>query len=60
VILRTGALMVRDRAAVADAEDLSVTFRVKLDEPAEIGMPPMIPSTRLNPAGRDPLTTDHV
>jgi hypothetical protein len=60
VMLRTGALIASDRAALADADTLSVTLRVKLDEPAATGVPLIVPPAKLNPAGRDPLATDQV
>ena len=60
VILKAAALIVNDRAAVADADALSVTFTVKLDEPAAVGVPDIVLPARLSPAGSDPLVTDHV
>ena len=60
VTVKAGALIVNDRAAVADADALSVTFTVKLDEPAAIGVPDIVLPARLSPAGSDPLVTDHV
>ena len=60
VMLRTGALIASDRAALADADMLSVTLRVKLDEPAAAGVPLIIPPAKPNPPGSDPLTTDQV
>lgn len=60
VMLRTGALIASDRAALADADMLSVTLTVKLDEPVAVGVPLIIPAARLNPGGSDPLATDHV
>ena len=60
VILKAGALMVSTRAALPDPEALSVTFTVKLDNPAVVGVPAIVPPERLNPAGSDPLVTDHV
>lgn len=59
-MLRTGALIASDRETLADADMLSVTLRLKLDEPAASGVPLMIPLAKVNPAGSDPLTTDHV
>jgi len=53
-------LIVSERDALADADTLSVTFTVKLAEPAAVGVPLMTPSTSVNPAGSDPLATDHV
>jgi hypothetical protein len=38
----------------------SVTFTVKLLDPAAVGVPDIVPpADRLNPAGNDPLATDH-
>ena len=52
--------MVSDNAAVAEADALSVTRTVKLLDPALPGVPDMVPpAARLNPAGSDPLATDH-
>jgi hypothetical protein len=53
-------LIVSDSAAVVEAEALSVTLTVKLDDPAEPGVPEMTPPVeRLSPAGNDPLASDH-
>jgi hypothetical protein len=60
VMLKTGVLIASDSAALADADRLSVTLRVKLAEPAAVGVPPMTPPARLSPAGSDPLTSDQV
>ena len=55
-----GGLMVIDRAAVADTDALSVTLTVKLLGPAVPGVPDIVPpAARFNPAGSDPLATDH-
>src|ERR1035441_6830911 len=52
--------MVIDKAAVAEADALSVTRTVKLLDPAVPGVPDMVPpAARLNPAGKVPLATDH-
>jgi hypothetical protein len=52
--------MVRDNAAVAEADALSVTRTVKLLDPAVPGVPDMVPpAARLNPAGSAPLATAH-
>jgi hypothetical protein len=59
-MLNAGALMTSDRAAVADADARSVTLTVKLEDPAALGVPEIVPAERLSPAGRDPLSTDHV
>jgi len=53
-------LITSDREAVADAEALSVTLRVKLDDPAVVGVPEIVAPTTLKPAGSDPLSRDHV
>jgi hypothetical protein len=59
--VRAGALIVIDSAAVAEADVLSVAFTVKLATPAAVGVPDIVPpAERLNPAGSDPLDTDHV
>src|SRR5580700_1972333 len=61
VIAKAGGLIASDSAAVAVADALSVTFTVKLLDPAVPGVPDMVPpAARLNPAGSDPLATDHV
>jgi hypothetical protein len=59
VIVKAGELIVSDRAAVADAELESVTFTVRFDEPAAVGVPDIVPALRVNPAGREPLVIDH-
>jgi hypothetical protein len=54
-------LIASERAAVAVADTLSVTFTVKLAEPAAVGVPDIVPpAPRLRPAGMAPLVTDHV
>ena len=61
VMLKAGALIVSERAAVADADAPSVTFTVKLDGPAVVGVPDNVPpALKFSPAGGDPLATDHV
>ena len=60
VIVKAGALIINDKAAVADPVALSVTLTVKLDDPTAVGVPDIVPPERLNPAGSDPLATDHV
>ena len=60
VMLKAGALIVNDNAAVADTEALSVTLTVKLDDPAVVGVPDIVLPERPNPGARDPLETDHV
>ena len=60
VIPKAGGLMVKDNAAVAEADALSVTRTVKLLDPAVPGVPDMVPAgARLNPAGNVPLATAH-
>jgi hypothetical protein len=60
VIPKPGVLIASDRAAVADADELSVTFAVKLAVPAVAGVPDIVPpAERLRPAGSEPLATDH-
>jgi hypothetical protein len=59
-MLKAGALIVTESAAVTDAEALSVTFNVKLEEPAAVGVPDIVPPARFSPAGKDPLAMDHV
>ena len=59
VILKAGDLINRDSAAVAEADALSVTFTVKLADPALPGVPEMVPSAaRFSPAGSDPPVND--
>ena len=60
VITKAGGLMVKDNAAVAEADALSVTRTVKLLDPAVPGVPDSVPpADRLNPAGSAPLATAH-
>ena len=60
VIPKAGGLMVKDNAAVAETDALSVTRTVKLLDPAAPGVPDMVPAgARLNPAGNVPLATAH-
>jgi len=60
VMFKAGALIVIDNAAVAEPDALSVTLTVKLEEPAVVGVPEMVPPERVKPAGSVPLATDHV
>jgi hypothetical protein len=60
VIVNAGALITSDRGAMVDVDALSVTFTVKFDEAAAVGVPDIVPPERLNPAGSDPLATDHI
>jgi hypothetical protein len=60
VIPKAAGLMLSDKAAVAEADALSVTRTVKLLGPAVPGVPDMVPpGARLNPAGSAPLATAH-
>jgi hypothetical protein len=57
---RDGELIVRDSAAVADADAPSVTLTVKCAVPAEPGVPDIVPAAdRFSPAGSDPAETVH-
>jgi hypothetical protein len=48
-------------AEVADADAESVTFTVKLLDPAAVGVPEIVPfAASDNPAGNVPLASDHV
>jgi len=60
VRFNAGALIVIDNAALAETEALSVTFTVKFEDAAVVGVPEIVPPERLKPAGSDPLATDHV
>jgi hypothetical protein len=60
LMFNAGALIVSDSPALADPEALSVTLTVKLDDPAAVGVPEIVPPARFSPAGSDPVTTDHV
>jgi hypothetical protein len=53
-------LIVSDSAAVVETDALSVTFTVKLLDPAALGVPDIVPpADRLSPAGSDPTDTVH-
>jgi len=60
VMVKAGGLIVNDNGAVADTDALSVTLTVKLDGPAAVGVPDIVLPEILNPAGSDPLVSDHV
>jgi len=52
-------LIVIESALDADCEPLSTTRTVKLDIPAEVGVPLIVPSVDIvKPAGKDPEVTD--
>ena len=61
VIVSREELMTSDTVAIADADKLSVTLTVNLDEPIAVAVPETLPlGSRLSPSGRDPLDKDHV
>jgi hypothetical protein len=61
VTVSAGELIVSEIGAVAEADVLSVTFTLTLAVPAVLGVPEIVPpAARVNPAGSDPLETDHV
>jgi hypothetical protein len=50
-----------DKAAVSDAEAVSVALTVKLLAPTAVGLPVICPDElRVNPAGKAPELIDHV
>jgi hypothetical protein len=59
-MLNPGALTAIVSGAVSDAEALSVTLTVKLEEPAVVGVPEIVLPDRLSPPGSVPLATDQV
>ena len=61
VTVRAGGLIVRESAAVADADALSITLTVTFAVPAVVGVPDIVPpAARVSPAGSDPLAIVHV
>jgi hypothetical protein len=61
VTVKAGGLIVRESAAVAEADALSVALTVTFAVPAAVGVPDIVPpAARVSPAGSDPLDTDHV
>jgi len=61
VTVRTDESIVSDRAAVVDADELSVTRTVNRDAPILVATPEIIPlGLRLSPSGREPVASDHV
>jgi hypothetical protein len=59
VMLRGGGLTSSDNTAVLDADKLSVTLTVMLDDPAAVGVPDIVPPVdKLSPAGQVPLASD--
>ena len=52
------ALMVSEKAFVADCDNASVTLTVKFEVPVLVGVPEMVPDIlRVRFAGRDPAET---
>lgn len=61
VTVRTGESIVMDRAAVVDADELSVTLTVNLVAPIVVAVPEINPlGLRLRPSGREPLASENV
>ena len=60
MMLKAGPLIVNDSGALTDTDALSVTFTVKLEEPAAVGVPEIVLPERLSPAGSVPLARDQV
>ena len=61
VTVKAAGLIISDKAAVAVCDALSVTFTLKLLDPAAPGEPVMFPAAeRPNPAGSVPLAIVHV
>jgi hypothetical protein len=60
VMVRRRELIVTDRGISKDADVLSVTLAVKLEEPVTVGVPVTVPPTRARPGGNAPVATDHV
>jgi hypothetical protein len=59
-MVRIGAVTDREKVLIADADALSVTRIVKVDDPTVVGLPVMTPPARDNPRGSDPLAKDQV
>jgi hypothetical protein len=59
-MVKNRELIVSDSGINKDAEVLSVTFSVKLEEPVTVGVPVTVPLTRSRPGGNAPPTMDHV
>jgi hypothetical protein len=60
VMVRSWELIVSDSGIIIDADALSVTLTVKLEEPVAVGVPVTVAPTRSIPGGNAPLATDHV
>ena len=59
-MFNAGAVTVKDNEAVVDSNAASVTFSVKLDDAAAVGVPEIVLPEILKPAGSAPLASDHV
>lgn len=62
VIVIGRALTVMPKDAVADwvGDELSVSFKVKVDEPAIVGVPEITPEEEsVRPAGKDPEDSEN-
>ena len=60
VIVRLGAFTGSEKVLVVDAEALSDTRTVKVEDPAMVGVPDITPPANARPGGRDPLDRDQV
>lgn len=62
VVMIGAAMILIERGCVAVPPALSVTWTVKLDKPAVVGVPVIAPlvAFRERPAGSDPLLTVHL
>ena len=61
VTVNCGAAIVMLNACVDVAFELSFTCTVKLEAPAVVGVPVMLPfAARAKPAGSEPVVVDHV
>ena len=59
-MFKGAGLIVSESAVVTDTDALSVTFTVKLLDPAAPGVPDIVPpADKLNPAGSVPPAIDH-
>jgi hypothetical protein len=61
VVMTSGGATVIDSDLVVECVAASVTFTVKVDVPALVGVPEMTPALLIaSPAGSEPIDTDHV
>lgn len=59
-MLKAAAFTVSDSAAVDDLFPRSVAFTVKFEDPADRGIPVIVPvGDSARPAGREPAVTSH-